>query len=97
MIDPQLSTFMTIVIVLGLLLFFIPSIIAFLRKAKSRKLIFVLNLFFGLSFFFSWMSGQWFNFIFACARFVFWWVALIWACAEKKEEKILNITGGENE
>ncbi len=97
MIDPQLRTYMTIIIVFGLFIFFIPSIIAFCRKAERRKLIFGLNLFFGLSFFFPWMLGQWFNFIFACTRFVFWCVALIWACAEKKEEKKLKITGGENE
>ncbi len=95
-IDPNFLLVMRITIIGGLLAFFIPSIIAFARRIKVKWIIFVLNLLFGFSFFFAGTTIE-LNFLYMCARFLFWIIALIWACAAKKEEKNLNITGGENE
>ena len=80
----------------ALLLFLIPSIIAFVRKAKSRWLIFLLSFLLILPISTIW-SIFWLNFVLHIVRYVFWVVALIWSLADKKEEKNLNITGGENE
>ena len=97
MTDPQFLTTVRIINVVAILFFFIPSIIAFVRKAKSKWLIFLLSILFMLPLFFI-FSNFWFNFILYIARPVFWLAALIWAIAGKKEEKATNKNiGGENE
>ena len=97
MIDPQLKAFMLLTIVAGALIYFIPSIIAFRRKAKSRWLIFFLSLFFILSGFVLW-SIIWLNFFLGISKAIFWFAALVWSIEGKKEETTTNLnTGGENE
>lgn len=95
MLDPQLNFLFIAVIIFGIYIFFIPARIAFHRKIKSRRIIFLLTLFFVLSIFFSVFLGHLLSTLFYIARIIFWFVALIWACVEKKEEKNLNIEGGE--
>jgi hypothetical protein len=84
MTDPQFLTTMRITTIAALLLFFIPTIIAFVRKAKSRWLIFLLSFLLILPFSAVW-SIFWLNFVLHIARYVFWVVALIWSLAGKKK------------
>lgn len=94
MTDPQFLTIMRITTIAALLLFFIPTIIAFVRKAKSRWLIFLLSFLLVLPVSAIW-SIFWLNFVLHIARYVFWVLALIWSLAGKKEEKTTNLNIGE--
>ncbi len=95
MTDPQFLTTVRIINVVALLLFFIPTIIAFVRKVKSRWLIFLLSFLLILPISVIW-SIFWLNFVLHIARFIFWFAALIWSLAGKKEEKTTNLNiGGE--
>lgn len=93
MTDPQFLTIMRITTIAALLLFFIPTIIAFVRKAKSRWLIFLLSFLLVLPVSAIW-SIFWLNFVLHIARYVFWVLALIWSLAGKKEEKTTNLNTG---
>ena len=107
-LDPKMTGLFIALIIVSLLIYFIPSRIAFGRKIKNRRLLFLLNLLFALSFsfaplspwstFFYWLTTHWLGYFLFFARPIFWIVAIIWACAGKKEEQEnLNIQVGKNE
>ncbi len=88
MLDPKLESFMTITVIIGLVIYFIPSIIAFCRKVKSKWTIFILNFFFFFSFLLDFLNiGDTVMYITLISSQIFLPVGIVWACVAKKEEQ----------